>query len=210
LQTVHGGHAARIQLPRADVERLEHDGFLYKRIVASGGLHGLPDFYQSTYHTRDYIARVWSRYFDIHAVIEHGPLYQQELLLMQKPAVPSAAKALASPDAWRALRLPMAHLSSPSLGQRVETDTLAFGGWAFFPDDPTCHFDVWIDGERRGSCTASERRADVAQAFPAFAHALDSGFAGSLPIGDLPPGPHQLWLGVGEPAFPFCSSSFVK
>ncbi len=40
-------------------DTLARDGFLY---VAGGGTPGLPDFYQNTWHTRDYIEREWARY----------------------------------------------------------------------------------------------------------------------------------------------------
>jgi SAM-dependent methyltransferase len=47
---------------REGMERVKKDGFLY---IKGGGTPGLPDFYQTAYHTKAYIQKTWSRYFDI-------------------------------------------------------------------------------------------------------------------------------------------------
>jgi ubiquinone/menaquinone biosynthesis C-methylase UbiE len=47
-------------------------------------LDGLPDFYQTTYHTRQYIERDWSKYFDILAYIERGINNHQDAVVLRK------------------------------------------------------------------------------------------------------------------------------
>jgi SAM-dependent methyltransferase len=64
ITTVHGEGL----LNPADVQKIEQlhrEGFLY---IKGGGTPGLPDFYQTTYHTKEYIEKTWSQYFDVQSV----------------------------------------------------------------------------------------------------------------------------------------------
>ncbi len=45
---------------------------------------GLPDFYQTTYHRRDYVERVWRRLFDVISFDEKAVSHHQDLVLLRK------------------------------------------------------------------------------------------------------------------------------
>ena len=62
-----------------------------KRQIARGFLHGggkgaegLPDFYQTSYHTREYIERKWSKYISVEAFVERGINNDQNLVLCRR------------------------------------------------------------------------------------------------------------------------------
>jgi ubiquinone/menaquinone biosynthesis C-methylase UbiE len=65
--------------------RLERQGIAF-RVDRKGRfkLDGLPDFYQTTYHTRAYIERHWTRLFDLRAYREGGLHGHQDLILLVK------------------------------------------------------------------------------------------------------------------------------
>jgi hypothetical protein len=44
----------------------------------------LPDFYQSAFHTKDYIYQQWSAYFDIVRYEERGINNHQDAVLLRK------------------------------------------------------------------------------------------------------------------------------
>ena len=48
------------------------------------GAEGLPDFYQTSYHTREYIEREWSKYISVEAFIEKGVNKDQNLVLCRR------------------------------------------------------------------------------------------------------------------------------
>lgn len=57
------GRVTRFLKPNHHVlSRLKQDGFVY---LKGNGTKGLPDFYQSTYHTKSYIEKQGSKYFKI-------------------------------------------------------------------------------------------------------------------------------------------------
>ncbi|MEO8433491.1 MAG: methyltransferase domain-containing protein [Pyrinomonadaceae bacterium] len=56
-------------------------GFYY---LDSGGTEGLPEFYQTAFHTHDYIRREWSKYFDVLVVREKGIGGAQDVALCRK------------------------------------------------------------------------------------------------------------------------------
>ncbi len=47
-------------------------------------LDGLPDFYQATFHTRDYVERVWCGPFELLAYRERGMNSRQDAVLLKK------------------------------------------------------------------------------------------------------------------------------
>ncbi len=65
IATVHGDSViSKKPFTRAQTRVLEEKGFLF--IEGTTGifkLDGLPDFYQTAFHTSDYISREWSRFF---------------------------------------------------------------------------------------------------------------------------------------------------
>lgn len=62
-------------------KRLERDGFYY---LKGKGTHGLPGFYQTSYHHASYIRREWSRYFEILDIRDEGIAGRQDLVLCRK------------------------------------------------------------------------------------------------------------------------------
>lgn len=58
--------------------RLNENGFLY---TVGCGTDGLPDFYQTTYHTDSYILNKWSEYFEIHKILKRSVMNHQDLVI---------------------------------------------------------------------------------------------------------------------------------
>jgi SAM-dependent methyltransferase len=201
ILTVSGDDTAAWKLPGADLAQFRASGHFYKR-VAEGGLHGLPDFYQDAYHSREYIERVWTRYFDLLAHVRYGPMFLQDLIVLAKdsPAPPGRM--------W--LDLPMAALSTPTIGDVVSGDTLPMCGWSFHPGGGSERVDVWVDGRRLGSCIADKPSPLVAGVFPAWPAAADSVFEKVLDISSLSAGPHVLKLAPRSNLVATLSSYFIK
>ncbi|MEA3015557.1 MAG: hypothetical protein QOI38_279 [Sphingomonadales bacterium] len=84
--TVHGEHVYR-QLPPDDLAKLEAHGFLFA-VGATGKLKldGLPDFYQSAYHTRAYVEREWARYFELVDYVPRGVQDHQDAVVLRRVA----------------------------------------------------------------------------------------------------------------------------
>jgi ubiquinone/menaquinone biosynthesis C-methylase UbiE len=61
----------------------QNKGFYY---VKGAGTAGLPDFYQQSYHTKDYIHANWSKYFEIKQIKERGLANHQDLVLCIRPS----------------------------------------------------------------------------------------------------------------------------
>jgi hypothetical protein len=66
--TFHGASFDRF-VPDAGHATLKRDGFLHCNI---GLTPGLPDYYQTSFHTEDYIKKEWSRYGEVLAIREFG------------------------------------------------------------------------------------------------------------------------------------------
>lgn len=65
ILTVHGEPCINYLVPSYQKE-VRDKGFLFvKSATGKLKLDKLPDFYQCSYHTKDYVKRVWSEYFDI-------------------------------------------------------------------------------------------------------------------------------------------------
>ncbi|MES9993162.1 MAG: class I SAM-dependent methyltransferase [Candidatus Thiodiazotropha sp.] len=74
LITTHGEVLAPEQIRPA----LRDHGFYYS---VSTGTDGLPDFYQTSFHTEEYIRRHWADYFEIVRIIKKGILNHQDLVI---------------------------------------------------------------------------------------------------------------------------------
>jgi len=48
------------------------------------GAEGLPDFYQTSYHTREYIEREWPKYISVQSFVERGVNADQNLVLCRR------------------------------------------------------------------------------------------------------------------------------
>jgi SAM-dependent methyltransferase len=62
-----------------------------ERLIAHGfhhgggkGAEGLPDFYQTSYHTREYIEREWSKFISVQAFVERGINNDQNLVVCRR------------------------------------------------------------------------------------------------------------------------------
>jgi SAM-dependent methyltransferase len=84
IATVHGTRALA-SCTREELNKLQSTGFLYR--VGSVGcfkLDGLPDDYQTTFHSREYVERVWGKWFAVETYIEGGLDGHQDLVVLRK------------------------------------------------------------------------------------------------------------------------------
>ncbi|HUP98725.1 MAG TPA: class I SAM-dependent methyltransferase [Usitatibacter sp.] len=72
--------------------RFERDGFVF-RVGRTGWLKldGLPDTYQTAFHSRAYVERVWRRFFDVVDYREGGIAGHQDLVVLRKRLTLSSA-----------------------------------------------------------------------------------------------------------------------
>ena len=85
ILTTHGEYCIR-NLSTEHQASVNSEGFLYLTgVTGKLRLNKLPDFYQSAYHTQEYIRREWSSYFNIINYIERGINSHQDAIIMQKP-----------------------------------------------------------------------------------------------------------------------------
>jgi hypothetical protein len=65
---------------------LERDGFIF--ISGAKGrlkLDGFPDFYQTACHTKEYVKKQWSEYFEVLDYVERGINNHQDAVVLKKP-----------------------------------------------------------------------------------------------------------------------------
>lgn len=80
LLTVHGEDLAVGS--KSQARTLAKDGFLYS---VGPGTSGLPGYYQTTYHSPEYIMDRWSQFFDIETIISQGVMSHQDLVVCRVP-----------------------------------------------------------------------------------------------------------------------------
>ncbi len=84
IATTHGAFAQQADwFSSVELETLQHKGFLFR--TGSRGvfkLDGLPDFYQWTFHTKQYVTEVWTKFFTIRHYVEHGLNDHQDVVLL--------------------------------------------------------------------------------------------------------------------------------
>jgi len=75
---------------RSYSKEVDEHGFLFITL-AKGGFKpdGFPDFYQTAYHTKEYVYDVWSAYFEIIDYVERGINNHQDAVVLRKPLNPS-------------------------------------------------------------------------------------------------------------------------
>ena len=211
LLSVHGENKARMHLPAPSFDRLEQTGFLYEQASDSATVEGLPSFYQVAYHTKSYIEKTWSRFFRVGLQVEHGPLYTQNLLVLQ-PAGRGGSDSLTG----RLVSLPIACVDAPVFGAVVEEHSLHLTGWAFRPDGIDTEVEVFVDGRILDRFIPHLLRADVAAVFdPEGAArgakmARNSGFDVRISLAKLKPGNHVLWISDASSPFPVATTFFRK
>ncbi len=80
LLTVHGRHVWR-DLPREDIVDIEKRGF---KFTTSNTMKGIfPDWYQTAYHTKEYVLDWYSKYFDVLGYIPRGMSGHQDVVILQ-------------------------------------------------------------------------------------------------------------------------------
>jgi hypothetical protein len=167
-------------------------------------VQGLPSFYQVSFHSEEYVKRTWSAFFDVRGFVAHGPLYRQELAILQR------AGGTLSPVTRLVLDLPIAALDSPVIGSILDEFHLEVRGWAFYPRrDTPPRLNIWIDGEVVASCNAELLRPDVGAVFFAHENAQFPGFRTEVKVGHLEKGTHVLWLSTDDSCVPICTTYFV-
>jgi SAM-dependent methyltransferase len=84
LASVHGA-GATTSCTEAELETLRVRGFLY-RVDRKGALKldGLPDAYQTTFHTQAYVYGEWLRWFEVVDYVEGGLEGHQDLVVLQR------------------------------------------------------------------------------------------------------------------------------
>jgi hypothetical protein len=186
LMTVLGDDASTQRLEGRDLEAYRKKGHHYKR-VQRGGLHGLPDFYQDAFHTRDYVERVWSRHLTLRAYVRHGPMFMQDLVVLEN--VPGAPPEC-GPYTW--LELPVMSIGAPTLGSVVTGTQLPAFGSAFRPLGGVVKVDLAVDGRRFASALANVDSPQVGRSYPDWPSADRSTFEGMFTLPELASGPHVL------------------
>jgi SAM-dependent methyltransferase len=215
LLSVHGENKAQRDLKGDELEQFMRRGHLYKRAIANGAVEGLPDgsvkglpdFYQVSYHSRAYVTHEWGEYFGVLGFLEHGPLYYQDMVLLQKQSMEQKQNGHTQP--WL-LKLPIAVIETLAAGAKVNNDALDIGGWAFSPDGRAVEVAIWFDDQEVARCIANRPRPDVAQAFPTNRSAAVSGFATAISLRNLKKGPHIAWLSLAGDVFPVCATFFSR
>ncbi len=84
LATLHGAQA-RGSCTGDELRRLERQGIAF-RVDRTGRfkLDGLPDFYQTTFHTREYVLNVWSGLFEVVEYLEGGLDGHQDVVVLRR------------------------------------------------------------------------------------------------------------------------------
>lgn len=86
LATTHG-ELATSSCSEGELERLRRDGIVFrttgKRRIK---LDGLPGFYQTTFHTRDYVEARWSRTLELVSYLPGGIQRHQDIVVLRRPA----------------------------------------------------------------------------------------------------------------------------
>lgn len=83
ILTTHGEHHY-LSLSAEERATLDEHGFLYRR-CGYGESIDLPEFYETAYHSHDYIRRTWSRHFEVVDVRPPAPGEHQDVALLRVP-----------------------------------------------------------------------------------------------------------------------------
>ena len=84
LLTVHGDLTTS-GLSEEEIAVTRERGIFFKTFQTGRyKLDGLPDFYQTTFHTKEYVERVWSQFFEVVAYLPRGMNGHQDVVLLQR------------------------------------------------------------------------------------------------------------------------------
>jgi len=81
ITTAHGEALIPVGLPAEIFAQFKQQGFYY---LKGGGTNGLPDYYQTAFHSHAYIQKYWSRYFKIVTIQTRGINNHQDAVICQK------------------------------------------------------------------------------------------------------------------------------
>jgi len=81
ILTTHGEELFHIT-SKKEVDQFKENGFYY---AVGDGTEGLPDFYQTAFHTIGYVYANWGNFFEIKNIIKKGIAGHQDLILCRKP-----------------------------------------------------------------------------------------------------------------------------
>jgi GT2 family glycosyltransferase len=108
------------------------------------------------------------------------------------PAVPGAGPG-PGPDGLHPI---LGRVESPSRAPGLITDTLLpIAGWAMSRAGIRS-VETYVDGQRLGEVIYGESRPDAVALFPEFAGQEECGFVGTIPVGELADGPHELEIRI--------------
>ena len=203
--TVHTGYrAAQALSPQAQVKYRKH-GFIFQRASEQDKtVAGLPDFYQVAFHSREYIAREWTRLFEPVLSIAHGPFWTQEAIILRKREVDAPPLR---DHSWERVKLPMGGIDTPGFAWRADGNLQHVAGWALAPDsDEPLDLTVWVNGEAAAMRCIEVQRDDVAAAFPHIAHAGNAGFMLNVELPDHDFDHHVIWFTAGDSPIPVCAT----
>jgi ubiquinone/menaquinone biosynthesis C-methylase UbiE len=80
--TVHGSRLfPRDALGQALTREFDDKGFYYSM---SAGTEGLPNYYQTTFHSNKYISEYWSKFFTVEEILERGAGRVQDVIVCRK------------------------------------------------------------------------------------------------------------------------------
>ena len=84
LTTIHGDFA-RASCSPEELKALDRTGIVF-RVDRKGRfkLDGLPDFYQTTFHTQAYVERAWRVFFEVVDHIQGGLGRHQDLVILRR------------------------------------------------------------------------------------------------------------------------------
>jgi SAM-dependent methyltransferase len=203
MLSVMGPEIAKSRLDEDEFAEFRKKGHYYK-VVQPGGLHGLPDFYQDAYHSKEYVDEAWARYFEIVAYVRKGPLYLQDMIILRRPGHSEGVRTPAALE----LDLPIGVIDSPRIAAVAQGQELELSGWTFNLSRRPIDLDVLINGRKVGESKVNQSRPDVAQVFPSWPWSDCSGYSAVVPLTGLRPGPYRLNLTDRETAFPYLSTYF--
>lgn len=84
LATTHG-ELATASCSAAELSQLRMRGFLFRKESARRvKLDGLPEFYQTTFHSKRYVLEHWSKYFEIVSYVPGGIQHHQDVVVLRK------------------------------------------------------------------------------------------------------------------------------
>jgi SAM-dependent methyltransferase len=82
ILSIHGNNHIK-KLPKELQGILKERGFYYPNSNI-GTTEGLPRFYQTTYHTKEYVINKWSKYFEVIRYLENGIGKSHDVVLLKK------------------------------------------------------------------------------------------------------------------------------